>query len=240
MRARRALGLIALASLAGCYSIRYHTRAAKAPAPASERWHHTNLFGLVDSSGPVQVSEICPGGVAVVENELSVGNRFANLFSLWWIWQPTTVRVTCSTGAAAAPRKALRVVVLKLVAKGGLEAATADVLTDALVGELRKHAGLAVISPGEIATLIGFEKEKQLMGCTDAGCMTEIAGAIGADRLVTGSLGRLGASTVVTLTSLDAKKAVPVASIYETFKGGDGEELLRALPSLVSRLAAAR
>jgi len=236
----RALALLAAAAcLSGCYSIRYHTRAAPEPAPAYDQWHHTNVFGLVESSPPVKVSEICPNGVAVVENQLTAGARFANLFSMWWIWQPTNVTVTCSRtpAQAEAPRKALKVVVLKLVAKGGVEPATVDILTDALVGELRKHSGLAVVSPSEIGTLIGFEKEKQLLGCTDSGCLAEIAGAMGADRLVSGSVGRLGQSSVVSLTLLDARKAQPVSSVYETLPQGNGEELLKAMPGFAKRLA---
>ena len=243
----RALALLAAAAcLSGCYSIRYHTRAAPEPAPAYDQWHHTNVFGLVESSPPVKVSEICPNGVAVVENQLTAGARFANLFSMWWIWQPTNVAVTCARAGSAPPatapagtngKKPLKVVVLKLVAKGGVEAATVDILTDALVGELRKRPGLAVVSPGEIGTLIGFEREKQLLGCSDSGCLSEIAGAMGADRLVSGSLGQLGASTVLSLTSLDARKAVPVSSVYETLDQGGAEALLKAMPGYAKRLA---
>lgn len=248
----RALRLAALAACAasatGCYSIRYHTRAAPEPAPVYDKWHHTNVFGLVESSGPVKVGELCPHGVAVVENEDSAGNRFASWFSMWWVWQPTTVRVTCAREAQPRPgaqapasdkeKKALKVVVLKLAAKGGIAPATVDILTDALVGELRKHAGFSVVSPSEIVTLIGFEREKQLLGCADSGCLAEIAGAMGADRLVSGSIGRLGGSTMVTITALDARKAQAVSNVYETLPTGDDEALLGGMPAWAKRLAA--
>lgn len=247
----RALPLVALAacaaSLSGCYSIRYHTRAAPEPQPVYDKWHHTNVFGLVESSAPVKVGELCPNGVAVVENEDSAGNRFASWFSMWWIWQPTTVRVTCAREAqpqskpkAAPPdgKKPIKVVVLKLSGKGGIEPASVDILTDALVGELRKHPGFSVVSPSEIVTLIGFEREKQLLGCSDSGCLAEIAGAMGADRLVSGSIGRLGSSTVVSITALDARKAQAVSNVYETLPKGDDEALLAGMGGWVKRLVA--
>ena len=246
---RRALALIALGALCGCYSIRYHTRAEPQADPSYSAWHHDVILGMVEASPAVNVSTICPGGVARVDSEVSVGNRLANLVTLWGFWYPSTVKVTCARagagdGKAAAPagresaKKALKIAVLKLQAKTGVEPSTVDIFTDALVGELRKHPGVTVLSPSEVSTLLGFERQKQLLGCSDTGCLSEIAGAMGADRLVSGTLGRVGKSLVVYLSSVDSKKAMAVATVSERLKTDSDEAFLDELPGFVGRLLA--
>jgi len=42
--------------------------------------------------------------------------------------------------------------------------------------------------------MLGFEQKKQLSGCTDTSCMVAIGGALGVDKIVTGTVGKLGES----------------------------------------------
>ena len=240
MTARLALLACVSALACGCYSIRYHTRGEPEAAPAYDRWHHDVVFGSVEVSDPVDVSAICPQGMAAIESEVSAGNRAANLATLWAPWFPSTVRVFCAKPGTAVgpgePGKARRIAVLKLAAKTGVEPATADLFTDALVGALRKRGGASVLSPSDVSALIGFEREKALLGCSDASCLAEIGGAMGADRLVSGNVGRLGSSLVVYLTSVNIKKVRVVATVSERLKGGKDEDFLDALPGFVDTL----
>ena len=243
MTARLALLACVSALACGCYSIRYHTRAEPQADPSYQAWHHDVIVGLFEASPTVDVSKICPGGFARVDSEVTVGNRLANLFTLWGFWYPSTVTVTCARagaeGKAAQPgKKPLKIAVIRLSAKTGVEPATVDVFTDALVGQMRKHPGVSVFSPSEVATLLGFEREKQLLGCSDTGCLSEIAGAMGADRLVSGTLGRVGRSLVVYLSSVDSKKAIAVATVSERLKSDTDEAFLDALPGFVDQLLA--
>jgi len=106
------------------------------------------------------------------------------------------------------------------------------------VGAMRKEKGVSVLSPSEVATLLGFEKEKQLLGCSDTGCLSEIAGAMGADRLVSGTVGRVGKSLVVYISSVDSKKATAVATVSERLMSISDEAFLDALPGFVRQLLA--
>jgi hypothetical protein len=95
-----------------------------------------------------------------------------------------------------------------------------------------------VLSDADVAALLGVEKRKQLLtGCSDTGCLAEIGGALGADRVIHGSVGRMGASLLVNITSLDARKARSAASVSERLRAGD-EAFLDALPAMVDRLLA--
>jgi hypothetical protein len=76
---------------------------------------------------------------------------------------------------------------------------------DRLAKELERH-GVRVTGRAEIEAAIGFERQKQLLGCpeTATNCMAELAGALGTDGLLIGTLGRAGSQYVVSLKVVDA------------------------------------
>jgi hypothetical protein len=256
---RAALAVAAALALAssGCYRVTFKLGKSVPEAGAPrELWHHAILSGLVDLSGPVQLDQLCPQGVAQVQTEESVPNGIAqNLSSAvlavpgylvspyaavggYWLvarhlqpWAPSTVRLTCARAAV----KSLKLVVLKLESRGGLEPQTVDLFTDALVGELRRNP-VSVMTSADVAAVLGQERQRQLSGCTDSSCLTELGGALGADRIIHGSVGRVGGSLVVNLTSLDPRSSRAVASVSERLQGGKDEAFLDALPSLAYQL----
>lgn len=243
-----AAAAIATVALSGCYTIRYERPSALPEAGAPrEVWNHGILGGTFQASrGGVNLQAICPGGVASVENQTTFANWFGQLLTTGGalavlhapIWEPTTVRVVCARSAGAKAGKATKVVVLPLVPLGGVTAETAQLLGDALAGELRRRSGVSVLTQSDIAALLGVEKTRQMLGCGEAGCMAEIGGALGADRVVHGSLGRVGGSLVVNLSALDARKASAAASVSERLRGAADEAFLDALPAIADALLA--
>ncbi len=73
---------------------------------------------------------------------------------------------------------------------------TADraVLFTGIVGQAMSSEYVAVMTPQDLAAVLGFERQKLLMGCaeTSTTCMAEIAAAFGADALLRGDLAHLG------------------------------------------------
>lgn len=239
---RAEMAALAAALLAGCYTVRYERRSATPePGTARERWHHGVLGGTVPASRPVKLPELCPDGVASVTNETTFPNFLGQLLTSFGalavlnapLWEPTTVSVVC---ARSSPRVAVRVVLLPLAALGGVPEDTARLLGEALAGELRRKAGVSVITPADVSALLGVERTRQVLGCTDAGCMAELGGALGADRVIQGSLGRVGDSVVLNLVALDPRKARAIASASERLRAGDDDALLDALPRVADRL----
>jgi len=256
----RVLAVAALALCTGCYRMTFKLGKAipEAGAPR-EVQRHALVSGLVDLSGPVAVDDLCPRGVAVVQTEESAADSLAQNLSAsliavpgflvnpfvvvggYWVlvrhlqpWAPSTVRLTCARG----PARTLKLLVIRLEPRGGLEPDTVRLFTDALVGELRRSPDLTVMTGADVEAVLGAERQKQLLGCTDSTCLTELAGALGADRIVHGSVGRVGGSLVVNLTSIDPKSGRAVASVSERLKGGGDEAFLDALPSLSFQLLA--
>jgi len=238
---------LAAAALSGCYTIRYERRSAlPEPGAPREAWNHGLLGGTFQASKAVDLTAFCPGGIAAVENQTTFANWFGQVLTSAGalallhapVWEPTTVRITCARGQGAKTGKSVKVVVLPLLPLGGVSPETAQLLGDALAGEMRKRAGISVLTQSDIAALLGVEKTRQMLGCGEAGCMAEIGGALGADRVVHGSLGRVGSSLIVNLSALDARKASAAASVSERLRGAADEAFLDALPSIADALLA--
>lgn len=243
-RARRLVALAAALALSGCYTIRYERRAEPEAGAPREQWHHGLVGGLVDASGPVELARTCPDGWARVESQVTFFNWVAQVLTgaggLWVVnanlWDPSTVRVKCARPTGAA--RTVTVVVLPLNALGEVTKEAARLYTEALAGELRRRPGTSVLTDADISALLGVEKRKQVLtGCSDAGCLAEVGGALGADRVIHGTVGRMGGSLLVNLASLDARKARSAASVSERLRAGD-EAFLDALPAMVDRLLA--
>lgn len=106
MSSRAALLALAATALlsSGCYKINY-VAAPSAPYPQVTQWHHIGLLGLVEFSSPVMLDQICPGGFARVENEVSLINSLVSPIALGfvgvaWAYQPHTTNVYCKSGQA--------------------------------------------------------------------------------------------------------------------------------------------
>ena len=109
-------------------------------------------------------------------------------------------------------------------------------LTEVLIAEIDKLDKYSIISQSEIKAMVGFEQEKQLLGCQDdTSCLAEIGGALGVDRLITGSVGKLGNTIIVSIKLINTKNVTTEGRVYESFKGNESL-LVDTLKRLVPRL----
>ncbi|MBL8938772.1 MAG: hypothetical protein JNM69_29700 [Archangium sp.] len=99
-----------------------------------------------------------------------------------------------------------------------------------------KYAGLQVVTGREMASLIGIERQRQLLGCSEGGCMAELANALGVDALVLGDLALLSGRYQVNLKIIDATNGNTVA-LATSSAGSEGElvEVLTAAARQLSR-----
>lgn len=116
-------------------------------------------------------------------------------------------------GAAEKGRPAKpKLIVLELTGAGGVEPGVASALTETVTTELGKRGFFDVISSKDLQTLMGVERQKQLVGCAEdsSSCMAELAGALGARFVVSGSVAKLGPAYQLSLQALDTQKAQPI------------------------------
>jgi len=85
-------------------------------------------------------------------------------------------------------------------------------VTEHLAEELRAK-GFRVTTSGDMAAVLGLERQKQLLGCTDANssCMAELASALGVDAILTGQFAKLAGTYQLDIKVLSAKDGARLA-----------------------------
>lgn len=105
------------------------------------------------------------------------------------------------------------------------------------LGQQLHAQGVEVLTSTEIAALLGLERQKQLLGCTDdqSSCLTEMANALGTDGLLRGSLGKFGKGYQLDLKVLSSNGQT-LASLSQRVESD--EALLTALDDAARGIAA--
>lgn len=96
--------------------------------------------------------------------------------------------------------------------------------------------GFEVVTASDIKTLLGFERQKQLLGCSEDGmsCMAELGAALGCEAIVAADLARLDDSYLGTVRVLSATTGKTLAS--EPVKATGQRALAEALELAAERL----
>lgn len=111
--------------------------------------------------------------------------------------------VILTAAVSALPRMA----VLSLQGAGDVDPQLAAAMTESVTAEVAVRGFFEPISAGEIATLLGLERQRQLLGCDGAdSCTSEIAGALGAPYVMSGSLARVEGIYQLNLQVTDTAK----------------------------------
>jgi TolB-like protein len=122
----------------------------------------------------------------------------------------------------------LKLAVMPLAARG-VQTATADAMTQILASELNQIAGLSVISRDDIQAMVEKVAVEGELGCTsNLECIVEIGAALGLSKLVTGTVGKVADTHVISLQLIDTRKAEVENRVLESFDG-DVSELRNAI-----------
>jgi hypothetical protein len=76
-----------------------------------------------------------------------------------------------------------------------------------------------VTTQHQIAQALGLERQRQLLGCSDSSCVAEIAGALGVDGIVMGTLAKVGGQYQVDLRVISPNDARPIAAYSHRVEG---------------------
>jgi hypothetical protein len=115
-----------------------------------------------------------------------------------------------------------KIAILRLEASGvpAELAESASALIPTEVRRLRPES--RVFSSEDVRALLTHQKDRMVLGCgVDAACMAELGGALGADEIVAGRLGRLGETYVLELRRVEVVKAVSLGSATRTVRRAD-------------------
>jgi len=118
----------------------------------------------------------------------------------------------------------------------GVDAKYVNLLTELLTVEVEAVGRFdSVIAGRDVATMLGFERQKDLVGCDDSSCLAELGGALGVDRIIASHVGKLGTSFIVQIKLINIVEQRPEKRIYETVKG-DEDVLIQTIKECVKKL----
>ena len=112
-------------------------------------------------------------------------------------------------------------------------------LTEVLTVEIDALGLYKVIAGRDIQAMLGFEKQKDVLGCTDAACLAEVGGALGVERIVAGHIGKVGSTFVVNIKLINIRMADAEARVYETVRG-EVDALIATIRKSVGKLFGTR
>jgi hypothetical protein len=102
----------------------------------------------------------------------------------------------------------------------GVQPAVGDIHLERFATVLGNTPGLDVTTRRDIEQLLGLERQRALLGCADdsTSCLAELAGGLGVEAVVSGSLAKTGGGYTVTLRVLRARDGAVIASASERLK----------------------
>lgn len=123
---------------------------------------------------------------------------------------------------AAAPDTQLTIAGSEL-SRVHVDAEVADYALEHLSQRLATE-GIHLVTPKEIGTLLGMEKQRQLLGCSEGAgnCMVELGNALGAAGVLVGDLAKFGDTYQLNLRVLDTQTGKPVTTATQQAKN-DGD-----------------
>lgn len=128
------------------------------------------------------------------------------------------------------------ILVLPMQAKLGIEAGVTELLDDKITVELSEYPDFNVLARSDLQQMLELEAERSAIGCDldSNSCLAEVAGAIGAQYVVSGRMGKLGSKITLTLNLFDSHQA---ANISRTNFDSDAlDKIADAIPQLVATL----
>lgn len=112
-----------------------------------------------------------------------------------------------------------------------------ELFDDYVLSAVQNLLRTSVIGQSDIAALLNFEAQKDLLNCDDASCMADIGGALGVDRILVVKVARLREDWVVTAKLLNIKRTQVEARANHIVEGSL-RALLRDVPLLVNEIFA--
>jgi len=114
--------------------------------------------------------------------------------------------------AEAAGPKPQKLAVFDVKAVGTFDPAAVKGLS-ALIASEAARFNARVLAGTDMVALIDLDRQKQMLGCSDSSCLTEIGGALGVDLLLTSEVSEVGGLWLISLSLLNVTRAQAIARL---------------------------
>ena len=145
------------------------------------------------------------------------------------------VRVAPLLGRDELAKAGIEKIAIPNISGTGVDADAVEVLSGVAVDAASLASRFSIVGASDIEAMIGFENQKELLGCDDMACYAEIGGSLGVDAILSIRVGRLGGTYRATASLIDIRHSRPLvrASAKTT---GPVEELLALVEAVVSEV----
>ncbi len=132
----------------------------------------------------------------------------------------------------------VRVFVAPLATGAGADRAVVALFDDRLLASARDHrSSFDVIGGRDVQSILDVEATRQAAGCSgEMSCAVEVAGALDAPQIVSGQLGRVGDTWVLSLTRTERATLSVLARVVRESHGDSPEGLLPTVNGAVDEL----
>lgn len=141
------------------------------------------------------------------------------------------------SSAAAVVDGPVRVFVSPLKAGAGADKEVVGVIEERVLASARRYPGFDVVAGKDVQAAIDMDATRQVTGCaSDISCAAEIAGALDAPQVVTGQVGRVGDTWVLSLSRTERATLKVLSQVVRESRGQTPEGLLGLIDGAVDEL----
>lgn len=143
------------------------------------------------------------------------------------------------TAQAVEPSKQPMVAVLPLSTQG-TDSVAGTVIAEALSNELLKTGKVRVMERTQVVKILAEQGFQQSGACDGSECAVEVGKLLSIDRLVVGSVGKLGNAFSISLRTVDVRTGEILGSAQQMRRGEIDEIAASVLPGMADELISGR
>jgi len=148
---------------------------------------------------------------------------------------PLLMALGASPAVPSQPGVGTTIFVAGVVAGAGADKATAAIVDERILTSLRRVSGYTFVGERDVVTILDVESKRQTAGCSDGvECAAELASALDAPVIVTGQLGKVGETWILSLTRYERSTMKALARTTREAKAQDA--LLSSLDGQIDEL----
>ncbi len=117
----------------------------------------------------------------------------------------------------------------------GVTAGEAEIIADRLRIELFNTGRVNMMERDQMQEILSEQGFQQSGACTDEACMIEIGQLLGVERLISGSIGKLGSMFLLNFRAIDVQTARIIKVVSHDISGGI-EDVVKYLPNIALQL----
>jgi len=179
----------------------------------------------------VSPSKTKPKGALVNNNPMKKNNLLAAIsVALLFLMGPAQAGQPKAKGEGKT-----KIAILELKAERGLDEGLVKLLNELLLTEFGRSGEYEVIGGSDLASLLQLEEKKQMMSCDDIGCLSELGGALGVDKLAAANIGKIGSYYLVNVKIINVREAKVERRVSYNVQGIE-DKLIRAITASVKEL----